>query len=223
MQLNKISSRSLVLVISTIFLLSFSLFMIFHETKSPDATPLYVAGQPTLGNPLAKVHVVTFEDPRCNNCVAFHQECFNYLEQNYIKTEKIKYTSYLVSGVPLSSTINQFLFCVNAQSTQAFFQLLSSYYKNPIIALTEQDLQNDLLDLEEESKLNLSREQLNSCTEKKTYQRQTEENTNYAKAIMGGVIKTPTVFVNGIKISRPNCKDLTLLIDQELKKLEQHE
>jgi protein-disulfide isomerase len=169
------------------------------------------------------VHVVTFEDPRCNNCVAFNQECFTYLENNYIKTEKIKYTSYLVSGVPLSSTINQFLFCVNAQSTQAFFKLLKSYYKNPIIALTKQDLQSDLFDLEEETQLNLSRERLNSCIEKKTYQLQAEENTNYAKAIMGGVIKTPTVFVNGIKISRPNCKDLTILIDKELKKIEHHE
>lgn len=218
MLLSKISSKALVLIISTIFILTFSLFMIFHETQTPDATPLYVTGQPTIGNPLATVHVVIFEDPRCNNCVAFNQECFSYLLENYIKTEKIKYTSYLVSGVPLSSIINQFLFCVNSQSPDAFFKLLSLYYKNPIIALTEEDLQNDLFDLAKESKLNLSVETLTSCTEKKTYQRQSDENTNYAKAIMGGVIKTPTVFVNGIKISRPTCKDLTILIEKELKK-----
>lgn len=204
---------------TTIFLLiALSFILFFHPKDYPQAIPLYTQGQPTLGDPLAKVHLVAFEDPYCNNCAIFQRTIFKKIEEKYIRQGKVKYTSYLVSSFPNSSFVSSLLFCIHAQSTESFFTYLDLFYQNPLLALTPEELQTELLKLAKKNHLPLDFSELESCSAQGKYQKQVVENTNYARAIMGGVIKTPMIFVNGIRMLNPSLKELEQLIKSELDK-----
>lgn len=211
-------SKLLVVLTACIFLLTFSFLIFFHRSTYEKPIPLYTVGQPTLGNPEAKVQVVIFEDPRCNNCIIFHQENYKKLYDNFISKDLIRYTVYLLGEMPNSTVTASMLLCINNQSTSAFFEFLGRYYTNPPLALTAEELNSELLWLVENSSLNINSKNLQNCISLKTFENQVLENTNYARAIMGGVIKTPTIFVNGIRLVRPTYGQLEKLIQIELKK-----
>jgi len=211
-------SKVMVTFTASLLLLIFAFLLFFHHTGYEKPIPIYTTGQPTLGGETAKVHVVSFEDPKCNNCIAYHNQDYAKIYEHYIQTGLIRYTVYLVGEIPNSNIIGKILLCVNAQSTPAFFTLLSAYYANPSLALTAEELSSQLLQLAADSQLNINLETLKNCVAHNTFENQMVENTNYARAIMGGVIKTPTLFVNGIRLVRPSYEELTKLIDLELKK-----
>ena len=211
-------TKAAVLLTTFLLLIALSFVLFFHPQEYAVAIPLYTAGQPTIGDPLAKVHVVSFEDPYCNNCSIYHKTVFKKVEEEWIKTGKIKYTFYLVSSFPNSAAVSSLLFCMNSQSTKAFVNYLDLFYENPLIALTSLELNDELLKLAKKSHLDINLSQLESCFKKGAFQKQVIDNTNYARAIMGGVIKTPMIFVNGIRLLNPSYKEIKSLIDSELKK-----
>lgn len=213
-----VQSKVIVILTSSILLLVFAFLLFFHHTGYEKAIPLYTTGQPTLGLPTAPVHVVCFEDPKCNNCIAYHNEAYEKIYDNYIRPGLIRYTVYLVGELPNSNVIGRMLLCVNSQSTPAFFRLLSQYYAQPSLALTTEEINTQLIRLAEDSQLAIHLGTLKQCVAQNTFENQILENTNYARAIMGGVIKTPTVFVDGIRLVRPSYEQLKKLIDLELKK-----
>ena len=57
-------------------------------------------------------------------------------------------------------------------------------------------------------------DQLKKCVEMETYRVQIEKNTTYGKAVMGGVISTPTVFVNGIEVKELSVEAISRIIKQ---------
>lgn len=214
----RFQSRILVIFTACILLLVFSFLIFFHKSGYEKPIPLYTIGQPTLGNPNAKVHVVVFEDPKCNNCIIFHQENYQKLSKNFINNGLIQYTIYLLGDLSNSNLVARMFLCVNNQSTKAFFTLLDHYYAHPPLALTGDELNEELIRLATITPLNININNLKQCINLKSFENQIIENTNYARAIMGGVIKTPTIFVNGIRLVRPTYKELEKLIQLEMKK-----
>ncbi len=214
----RFESRLLVIFTACVFLLTFSFLVFFHKAGYEKPIPLYTTGQPTIGNPSAKVHVVVFEDPKCNNCIVFHQQTYSLIYDNFIKRGLIRYTVYLLGELSNSDIISKTLLCVNNQSTSAFFDILNLYYTNPPLALTAEELRQDLLRLIKNNPVSINMNTLQKCSSSDIFGKQVIENTSYAKAIMGGVIKTPTVFVNGIRLLRPTYAQLEKLILLELKK-----
>jgi len=212
------NAKVVVTFTAAILLLIFSFLLFVHHSGYEKPIPLYTKTQPTIGSSQAKVHVVSFEDPKCNNCIVYHNQDYKKLYSSYIKTGMIRYTVYLVGELPNSSIICAALLCANEQSTPSFFQLLDAYYKNPILALTPETIRNELLTIAQNAALPIDFTSLQRCVSSATFDKQVLENTNYARDIMGGVIKTPTVFVNGIRLVRPSYDQLTTLIDIELKK-----
>lgn len=210
--------KTLAIFTACILLLIFSFLIFFHKNGYEKPIPLYTVGQPTIGNPQAKAHVVVFEDLKCNNCIIFHQQNYHKLYENFIQKGLISYTAYLLGELPESNVIARMFFCVNSQSTEAFFTLLDLYYASPPLALTGAEMTTELLRLASNSSLNIDLNTLQQCVTLKTFENQVTENTNYARAIMGGVIKTPTIFVNGIRLVRPTYKELEKLIQLEIKK-----
>lgn len=211
-------TKAAVILTSFLLLIALSFILFFHPKNYPQAIPLYTEGQPTAGQALAKVHVVSFEDPYCNNCIIYHRHIFNQIDEEYIQKEKIKYTLYLVSSLPNSGSVNSLLFCINQQSTKACFDYLDLFYQNPPLALTQDELNSELFRIMKKNRLGVQESMVESCYKKGNFQKKVVDNTNYARAIMGGVIKTPTIFVNGIRVVDPTLKELKALIDQELKK-----
>ena len=177
---------------------------------------MLTVAEPTIGDPAAPVHVVVFEDPRCNNCVVFHKLYYQKLKKEFIDTHKVKYTIFLVGGEPHSKTVMRILFCINQQSTPDFFKVLNKYYENLPFALTDQELEEEMLRLISSLNLDINELAFNSCVQKGSFIQKASENTAYAKAIMGGVTKAPTIYVNGIQLIRPDYKQVEKLIKKEL-------
>jgi protein-disulfide isomerase len=212
----RFSTKLLVVVTATALLSGFALIAVLHKVKNDNAIPLFTEGQPTLGKDNAPVHVIVFEDPRCNNCIIYHRKTFASLKKEFIDTGKVRYTVFLVSALKQSATISNYLFCIHAQSSQAFFTFLDAYYSNPPLALTDAQLLEDLYQQAKGLNLQIDLAQLTSCSQEVSFGKKVMDNTNYARAIMGGVIKTPSVFVNGIQLTRPSYSELKKAINHEL-------
>ena len=211
------STKLLVVISSCVLLAGFTLIVLLEQAKQMEAIPLFTERQPSLGSLNAPVHVVVFEDPKCNNCIIYHRTTFAPLKSEFIDSGKVRYTVFLVSGLKQSATISNFLFCINSQSTKAFFDYLHTYYENPPLALDDGALIVDLKKKAQALKLPIDIAKLNTCAADHGFAKEVMDNTNYARAIMGGVIKTPSVFVNGKKLSRPSYNELRKAINSELK------
>jgi protein-disulfide isomerase len=212
---NRFPAKFLVIFTAISCLVTLSLILFVNWNANPLPIPLYTEGQPTIGSPNAKVHVVVFEDPECNSCILYHNQNYKKLYNSYIEPGLIRYTIYFVTGLPDSSLVTKFLLCAANQSPDSFFTLLDNYYINPPLAATDKELIQELLRLTNKS---IPTKTLTSCLSSKAIQNKVNTNTDYARIIMGGVITTPTVFVNGIQLTRPSYKELTTLIQKELKK-----
>ncbi len=212
---NRFPAKFLVIFTAISCLITLSLILFVNRNTDPLPIPLYTEGQPTIGSPNAKVHIVVFEDPQCNSCILYHNENYKKLYDSYIAPGLVRYTIYLVAGLPDASLVTRFLLCTAKQSPDSFFTLLNNYYINPPLAATDKELLQELLRLTNKS---IPTKTLTSCISSKAIQNKVNENTNYAKIIMGGVITTPTIFVNGVQLTRPSYKELIKLIDKQLKK-----
>jgi protein-disulfide isomerase len=214
----KFSTKLLVVATAFILLVGFTVVILLHENKQLDAIPLFTEGQPFLGKKNAPVHVVVFEDPKCNNCIIYHRNTYASLKKEFIDKGKVRYTVFLVSALKQSATISNYLLCINSQSTQAFFNYLDVLYTNPPLALNDAELIDDLNKQARLLNLQIDLTKLKTCSEEHGFAKEVIDNTNYARAIMGGVIKTPSVYVNGKKLTRPSYNELKKVIHSELKK-----
>lgn len=194
------------------------LFLLFHEENPyPPAIPLQTSFQPTIGDSKATVHVVVFEDPLCNNCEVFHKEAYHKLYSEFIAKGKIRYTLFLVAETPLSEPVVNTFLCVNAQSSPSFFTAIDEFYKNPFLALTKEQLQTQLLQMLSHLNLSINQANFEDCVKQNSFAQKAMQNTTYAENIMGGIIRTPTVYVNGIALTRPSYEEVKDLIYKELK------
>jgi protein-disulfide isomerase len=216
--IKRFPAKFLVIFTSISCLVTVSLVLVINYNLNPEPIPLYTQGQPTLGLSTAKVHVVVFEDPTCNHCILYHNQNYTKLYDSYIHPGLIRYTVYLVADLPSSPLITKFLLCIANQSPESFFTLLHKYYANPPLAVTDKELSKELVGLAKQSDPALSLKSLTSCISSQSMDTQVKTNTEYAQIIMGGIITTPTVFVNGIRLTRPSYKELTTLINTQLKK-----
>lgn len=208
------------LVLSTAAVCLAALFILSlmrrHEEAAP--IPLYTVNQPMLGSPDAPLQVVSFEDPICNACILFYRNHFQDLYENYIQKGLIHYTVYLVADLPYSSIVVQTLLCAANQSKESFFSLLNLYYANPPEAPTDREIAQELIKMASLAKLPLNLKTLASCQFSTAIQKQVLSNTDYGRILMGGVIRTPTIFVNGTPLVRPTYEELTKLLQKKLKK-----
>lgn len=210
----KFLPKYVVLLTSAILLFAFAFYVYYHSYKTPHfpaPVPVFTQGQPTEGNPNASVHVVSFEDPSCSNCLEFHQNAYPFLKRNYIETGLIKYTVVLVSFLPDSRPISMALLCALSQSPKDFFRLLEAFYLNP----TDPNLSPDVISknlLSLAQNLNININAMQNCITNRRYSSEITHNTTYAKDLMGGYIQTPTVYVNGMKIINPTIEQLESFI-----------
>src|SRR3990167_9811540 len=94
----------------------------------PMPVTLAVNGQPTLGNPKAKIHLVVFEDLKCANCARFNNEVMPYLKKQYIDTGIAKYTLINLAFIPGSLPAANAAHCVYQQSNTLFFDYVDYIY-----------------------------------------------------------------------------------------------
>lgn len=140
--------------------------------------------EPILGDPNAPVTIIEYGSYLCGHCINFMQKTFPQLEEEYIKTNKVKYIYR--SYPPLE--LGMALACASEQDK--FWEYNHEAYYNKITK--EDDLKTFA------ANLNLDTAQFNTCLDSEKY-RSVAENW-YKQGQDAGVTGTPTFFINGQKV-----------------------
>lgn len=159
--------------------------------------------EPFLGDPNAKVTITEYASHLCGHCIVFAKETFPQLEEEYIKTNKIKfiYRSFPPLEVGMS------LACANDQ--EKFWEYSHEAYVEGITK--EEDLKIFA------GNIGLNQDQFNQCLDTAKYQSVAE---NWFKQGQdAGVEGTPTFFINGQKIvGNQPFDEFKKIIEEELAK-----
>lgn len=177
-------------------------------------------GQPTIGNPLAQIHVVVFEEPKCTYCKKFSTEVFPKIKENYIANDKIRYTVIPVSFLPGSMPAAAALLCSYLQESSApndelFFTFLNFMYKNQPEESSDWATTDTLTQMAKAASPAINIAKLKRCLEFDSLRPQVEKNTVMGNQLMGHLV-TPTIFVNGIKANRNTFEEVSKLINLSL-------
>jgi len=159
--------------------------------------------EPFLGDLNAKVTVTEYASHLCGHCIAFAKETFPKLEEEYIKTNKIKFVYR--SFPPLE--VGMSLACANDQ--EKFWEYSHEAYAKGITK--EEDLKTFA------GNIGLNQDQFNQCLDTAKYQSVAE---NWFKQGQdAGVEGTPTFFINDKQIvGNQPYEEFRKVIEEELAK-----
>lgn len=164
--------------------------------RLPKAVNIPTENQPTTGNANAKLHFVVFEDLKCHNCMRYNVEMYPTIKKEFIDTGKAKYTVINVAFIQGSLPAANAARCVYMQNKNAFFQYVETIYLNqppetqnwatlPVLVNFANNIPN------------INKKKLSQCIYKSPYTDLIQNNFKIAKQVMGGVVATPTIFING--------------------------
>ncbi len=212
--------RALLSVTFAILFALSSLVYFYSKSQLPPSIQLETQGQPTIGYAQARVHVVVFEEPKCSHCRDLNIELFPSLKKEYIDTNKIQLTLVPVSFLPGSMPAAEAALCVYNQNArypnnELFFKYVDYMYRHQTHGnwATTQNLVN----FARATSPAIELDQLRHGIETEEYRVQIEQNTDYAKHILGGKATTPAIFVNGIQVREMSVDGIVKLIKLVLK------
>lgn len=213
--------RILVWVTLVVLAVVVGLSLCFNKSQLPDAIQLTTKGQPTIGYPKAKVHVVVFEEPKCSNCKDFTEQIFPKLKEEFIDTNKIRFTVIPVSFLPNSMPAAIALLCVYYAdplypNNDLFFTYLDYIYTHQPDEHIDWTTTDKLVEFAKATSPAINLQKLGKCINLQTYRIKIEKNTEYGKSIMEGRIATPTVYVNGIEVKDLSYDGISALIKEVL-------
>ena len=220
--MNNIKPPRVLLCVTFAILFAFasSTYYIAKSTLPPSIT-IETQGQPTLGYEKAPVHVVVFEEPKCSHCRELNNEFFPILKKEFIDTNKVRFTIIPVSFMPGSMPAAVAALCVYYQNAEypndeLFFKYFDTMYQQQP-ETGDWATARTLVDYAKATSPAIKLNQLQKCVEMETYRVRIEQNTAYAKEIMGGTVATPTIYVNGIMVQDMSPDAIRNLINTILK------
>lgn len=162
-----------------------------------------VRGRPVRGNADAKVTIVNYDDFQCPFCSRMHQTLFPGLLQAYGDKVKVIYKDYpLVEIHPWAMHAAVNANCLGEQNGAAYWDFADYVHANQkaIAGRSHEEAFANLDRAAEEqaTKHQLDLEKLRACVKK---QDDTAVRASMAEAEKVGVDSTPTMFVNGEKLS----------------------
>jgi protein-disulfide isomerase len=180
------------------------------DIASDPTAKIDLAGRPVRGNKDAKVTIITYDDFECPYCAMMHQTLNKDLLGIYGDKIRIIYKDYpLFSIHPWADHAAVNANCLNAQSNTAYWNFADYIHANQKSvtvdkdsgekrALPQQVAELDRLTLDQGKKDHLDETQLQACIKKQ------DDSKVIASSKEGddlGVDSTPTMFINGEKIS----------------------
>jgi protein-disulfide isomerase len=181
-----------------------------------------VNGRPERGNKDAKVTIVNYDDFECPFCSRMHQTLFPDLMKTYSSQVKIIYKDYPLAEIhPWAMHAAVDSNCLSSQSNDAYWEFADYVHANQkVINGEKRDINEEYGRLDQftrdlAKKHNLDTAKVDDCVKK--------QDTSAVKASMAegdklGVDATPTMFVNGERLSGavPEA-ELRAVIDRALK------
>ncbi|GAB6992315.1 DsbA family protein [Paenibacillus pini] len=157
---------------------------------------------PVLGNPEAPVKLVEFGDFKCPTCRAFSQSISPEIQKDYIDTGKV--AMYFMNFLVISPDGDSNTAALAAQSV--FHQNKDEYWKfNKALYDNQQDeatvwaTPEFLVDLARKENIKVDYDLLSKDIKDKTYQNEVNEHDTVANKL--NVMSTPSLFINGNKVS----------------------
>jgi protein-disulfide isomerase len=162
-----------------------------------------VQGRPVRGNAAAKVTIINFDDFQCPFCSRMHATLFPDLLQKYGSLVKIIYKDYpLVEIHPWALHAAVAANCLAAQNNDAYWEFADYVHEKQRQVsgqnLAEATTNLDRIAADMAGKRHLDTQKLNGCV---TANDETAVRASMAEADKLGVDSTPTMFINGEKIS----------------------
>ena len=189
------------LVIGTAITAIIFAFLILGSSTVSGIQKIDTTGQMHLGNPDSPVKVVLFIDFRCTGCRQFEEQVFPLIKRRYIDTGKIDYTVIPLAFISGSQRLSEGYFCTRQQNPtlgQAYIEQV--YQSNTVPVLP-----------------GINAEQLSTCIGSAGASTYLERNRTIADHAMGRKVYTPSVFVNGKRVSYPNYTSVSNAIDEAMK------
>lgn len=210
--------RSLVLWSVAVMLLLVAA-IIYTRPTLPPGEKIDTSGQPTIGYPKAKVHVVVFEEPKCPDCKRYNNTIFQQIKKEFIDTNQIRYTVIPVSFLPNSMPAAVALLCAYHQDEEytnadQYFTLLDYLYANQPPEQEDWATVENLQEMAKKASPAIHLDQLKNCIEQESYRVQIAKNTEYGAKLMNGLLSTPSIYVNGIRADKVSLSTIKKLISE---------
>lgn len=162
-----------------------------------------VKGRPVKGNPSAKVTVINFDDFQCPFCSRMHSTLFENVFKDYADRIKVIYKDYpLIEIHPWAMHAAIDGNCLGEQNAPAYWDFADYIHANQkqMAGKSRTDaFQNiDNLAKEQAQKHQLDADKLQACMQK---QDETAVRASMAEADKLGVDSTPTLFINGERLT----------------------
>lgn len=190
------------LIVLAVVALFFIRPMLIKKTL-PAPIAIDVTDQPTLGSPNAKVHIVAFEDLKCSNCARFNRELMPHIKKEFIDKNIANYTlinlAFIEGSMPAANAAR----CVYKQNTQnpaLFFDFTDYIFQNQPSESENWATVPTLLSFASHIK-GIDANALAQCMIQSPYDQFIQHNLSLAKKAMGAEIATPTLFINGVRVT----------------------
>lgn len=171
------------------------MFLAFYSESETDSrllttTKLISGGSPILGNSNAPITILEWGDYQCTFCYKFHQNTLDIINENFIKTGKVKlvFKDFPLNG-PDSFLAAQAAYC--AQDQEKYWQYHDELYKNWGGERTGWITRNSLEKFANTVNLNLN--EFNKCLDGKKYEQKVITLHEFGKEI--GIDATPSFLV----------------------------
>lgn len=192
-------------------------------TKDPYAgnlAKLHIDGRPVRGNKEAKVTIVNFDDFQCPYCAMMHAELTQDILKSYSDKIKVVYKDFpLIEIHPWAKHAAIDANCLAAQNTAAYWNFADDVHSQAKdmshgLTLDQQKDKLDLIAIQQGQKAGLNMDTLQACVKA---QKDDAVKASMDEADALGVDSTPTMFINGQKVSGAMPADeLKKMIDRAL-------
>jgi protein-disulfide isomerase len=167
-----------------------------NDSKIFTISKLIENGSPIMGNPNAPITILEWGDYQCTFCYKFHQNTLDIINDDFIKTSKVKliFKDFPLNG-PDSLLAAEASYC--AQDQEKYWQYHNELYENwggeRTGWITQESLNKFAITID----LNLK--EFNDCLDNHTYKDRVNTHYQFGKEL--GIDATPSFLVfNGEKI-----------------------
>jgi len=211
------SSKKMTLIILAIAIVAVViLFFVFkpHQTNvaSKPITNLPKTSMPTLGKKKAKTHIITFEDLKCFNCKRFNESLFPQIKKQLVDTGTAKYSVILLAFIPGSPPAANAAYCLYQQNPDFFFPFVEYTYQHQLGENEDWATVSRLLQYANASVPKANMNKLSRCMINGNFNQKIESNLKLAQKVMGKIIATPSIYINGHKLQSFSMKAVKILI-----------
>jgi len=171
------------------------------QSQKSKAKQIDTSGQPTLGSKHSPIHVIVFEEPYCSACRKFSERVLPAIRSEFVDKNLATVTVIPVSFLPHSMLLAEGWLSVYHQNpaepnAELFFAFARYFYQHQpdegsVLSVSQ------VLQMAKEASPKINLQQLEHNLKERTYHIRVEENTTYAKQLLGGRLATPALFING--------------------------